>query len=177
MRRRLNHVGSATPRPRIGIVSYPAELDTGRKVSMSVDDDPELDEAQSLEVLDHSACIELLAHHRFVGRLALIVDGRPIILPVNYIFDHNSVVFCTASGTKLDAVTGGADVAFEVDDSSPLHHSGWSVLVRGHAEVITDPGELTRLRHGPLRPWAKGARANWVRITLEEISGRRIPDI
>jgi nitroimidazol reductase NimA-like FMN-containing flavoprotein (pyridoxamine 5'-phosphate oxidase superfamily) len=161
----------------MGIVSNPAELDTGRMVSMSVDDDPELDEAQRLEVLDHSACIELLAHHRFVGRLALIVDGRPIILPVNYIFDHNSVVFCTASGTKLDAVTGGADVAFEVDDSSPLHHSGWSVLVRGHAEVITDPGELTRLRHGPLRPWAKGARANWVRITLEEISGRRIPDI
>jgi nitroimidazol reductase NimA-like FMN-containing flavoprotein (pyridoxamine 5'-phosphate oxidase superfamily) len=84
-------------------------------------------------------------------------------------------VFCTAGGTKLNAVVGGADVAFEVDDSVPLRHSGWSVVVRGPAEVITDPGEVERLRRGPLRPWAKGARANWVRIRLDEISGRRIP--
>jgi nitroimidazol reductase NimA-like FMN-containing flavoprotein (pyridoxamine 5'-phosphate oxidase superfamily) len=146
-------------------------------VSLSGDHDSELDEAQRLEVLDRAACIELLAHHRFVGRLAIVVDGRPIILPVNYIVDDDSVVFCTANGTKLNAVLGGTNVAFEVDDSVPLHHSGWSVLVQGHAEVITDPQEVARLRHGPLRPWAKGARANWVRITLDEISGRRIPEI
>lgn len=146
-------------------------------MSLSGDHDSELDEAQRLEVLDRAACIELLAHHRFVGRLAIVVDGRPIILPVNYIVDDDSVVFCTANGTKLNAVLGGTNVAFEVDDSVPLHHSGWSVLVQGHAEVITDPQEVARLRHGPLRPWAKGARANWVRITLDEISGRRIPEI
>ena len=146
-------------------------------MAMSGNDDPGLDEAQRLESLDRDECIELLAHHRFVGRLAVVVDGRPLIFPVNYIVDHDSVVFCTASGTKLNAVVSGADVAFEVDDSVPLHHSGWSVLVRGYAEVITDPGDLARLRHGPLRPWAKGARANWVRISLDEISGRRIPKI
>jgi nitroimidazol reductase NimA-like FMN-containing flavoprotein (pyridoxamine 5'-phosphate oxidase superfamily) len=146
-------------------------------VGMSGDNGPELDEGQRLEVLDRAACIELLARHRFVGRLGFVVDGRPIILPVNYIFDDTAVVFCSASGTKLDAVAGGADVAFEVDDSVSLHHSGWSVLVQGHAELITDPGEVARLRHGPLRPWAKGARANWVRISLDEISGRRIPEI
>lgn len=146
-------------------------------MGVSSDDDPELDEALRLEVLDRDACIELLAHHRFVGRLGFVVDGRPIILPVNYLFDNDSVVFCTASGTKLNAVGDGADVAFEVDDSVPLRHSGWSVLVRGHAEVITNPGEVGRLRRGPLRPWAKGARSNWVRINVDEISGRRIPKI
>lgn len=144
---------------------------------MADDDDLERDEALRLEVLDEAACIELLAHHRFVGRVAFVVDDRPIVLPVNYIFDNDSVVFCTGSGTTLNAVAGGADVAFEVDDSVPLRHSGWSVLVRGHAEVVTDRGELARLRRGPLRPWAKGARANWIRIRLEEISGRQIPKI
>lgn len=146
-------------------------------MSMSDDDGPELDEGQRLEVLDRATCIELLAHHRFVGRLGFVVDRRPIILPVNYIVDSNSVVFCSVTGTKLAAVADGADVAFEVDDSASLHHSGWSVLVQGRAEAITDPGEVARLRHGPLRPWAKGARANWVRISLEEVSGRRIPEI
>jgi uncharacterized protein len=144
---------------------------------VSGDNDPVLDEAQGLEVLDRAACIELLAHHRFVGRLGFMIDGRPIILPVNYIFADNSVVFCTAGGSKLTAVADGADVAFEVDDSVPLHHSGWSVLVRGHAEVISDPGAVERLRRGPLRPWAKGTRVNWVRISLDDISGRRIPKI
>jgi len=140
------------------------------------DDDPGVGEAQRLEVLDRATCIDLLARHRFVGRLGVIADGRPVIFPVNYIFENESVVFCTATGTKLNVVAEGADVAFEVDDSQPLHHSGWSVLVRGHAEVITDPGEVARLRRGPLRPWAKGVRANWVRISVDEISGRRIPE-
>ena len=138
-------------------------------------DDSVLDEARRLEVLDRAACIELLAHHRFVGRLGFITEGRPMVLPVNYIVEGDSVVFCTAGGTKLNAIQGGADVAFEVDDTVPLYHSGWSVLVQGHADLITDPAEVARLRRGPLRPWAKGARANWVRISLDEISGRRIP--
>ena len=136
-----------------------------------------MDEAQLLEVLDRATCLELLAHHGFVGRLGFVVDGRPIILPVNYIVDADSVVFCTASGTKLNTIRGGANVAFEVDDSVPLHHSGWSVLVQGHADLVTDPADVARLQRGPLRPWAKGARANWVRIGLDEVSGRRIPPI
>ena len=65
-------------------------------MAMSGNDDPGLDEAQRLETLDRDECIELLAHHRFVGRLAVVVDGRPLIFPVNYIVDHDSVVFCTA---------------------------------------------------------------------------------
>lgn len=146
-------------------------------MSASGADGPELEEAERLEVLDRATCLELLAHHRFLGRLAIVIDGRPIILPVNYLFEDESIVFSTASGTKLHAVVGGADVAFEVDDSVPLHHSGWSVLVQGHAEVITDPGEVARLRSGPLRPWAKGAQGHWVRISVNEISGRRIPEI
>ena len=141
------------------------------------DPDDHMDEGHHLEVLDRAACIELLADHGFVGRLGFVVDGRPMVLPVNYIFDTDAVVFCTASGTKLNAIVHRADVAFEVDDSSPLHHSGWSVVLRGRAEVITDPQQVARLRRGPLNPWAKGARANWVRISLDEMSGRRIPGV
>lgn len=95
----------------------------------SVSHDDEIDEGQPLEVLDRAACIELLAHQGFLGRLGFEVDGRPMILPVNYVFEEDAVVFCTAGGTKLNAIVNRADVAFEVDDSSPLHHSGWSVVI------------------------------------------------
>ncbi len=144
---------------------------------MSDRDHHDVGEGQQLEDLDRDTCIELLARHQFVGRLGFVVDGRPMILPVNYIFDTDSVVFCTTGGTKLNSVVSRADVVFEVDDSSALHQSGWSVVVRGQAEVITDAEQLERLRDGPLRPWAGGARATWVRISLDEISGRRIPGV
>lgn len=141
------------------------------------EDNAEMDEGQRLETLDRDECISLLRHGGFVGRLGLIVDGRPLVFPVNFMFDNDAVVFCTAAGTKLHAIVNGVDVAFEIDDSRALHHSGWSVLVQGRAEVVTDSGAVARFRGGPLRPWAKGARANWIRVPLGEVSGRRIPEI
>ena len=133
--------------------------------------------AQRLETLDRAECLALLAGRAFLGRLGVIVDGHPEIFPVNYVADSSAVVFCTAAGTKLDAIQHGSPVAFEVDDHQPLHHAGWSVMVRGSATVVTDRDELARLEAGPLRPWVRGARANWVRIEIAEISGRRLPGI
>ena len=120
--------------------------------------------------------VELLTHGSFVGRLGLVVDGRPLVLPVNYMVDRDTIVFCTAAGTKLNAIVGGSDVAFEVDESRSLVHSGWSVLVRGRAELVTDEADLAHLRAGPLRPWARGARSNWVRIALGSIAAAVVHD-
>ena len=140
-------------------------------------DEPAIDEGQPLEILGRDECVDLLTHGSFVGRLGLVVDEWPLVLPVNYMVDRGTIVFCTAQGTKLNTIVAGANVAFEVDDSRSLHHSGWSVLVRGRAEVVEDEADLAHLRAGPLRPWARGARARWVRIPLDEISGRRIPPL
>ena len=141
------------------------------------DDDRLADGAQRLETLDRDTCLALLTGHGFLGRLGVIVDGHPEIFPVNYVADASAIVFCTAAGTKLDAIEAGSPVTFEVDDHQPLHHAGWSVVARGPAAVVTDPDELARLRAGPLRSWVRGARANWVRIEIAEISGRRLPGI
>jgi nitroimidazol reductase NimA-like FMN-containing flavoprotein (pyridoxamine 5'-phosphate oxidase superfamily) len=144
---------------------------------MSASGEPEIDEGQPLEVLDRDLCVELLTHGSFVGRIGLVVKGRPLVLPVNYTIDRETIVFCTAAGTKSNAITDGADVAFEVGDSRSLVHSGRSVVVRGRARLVEDEADLAHLRAGPLRPWARGARANWVRIALDEVSGRRIPPV
>jgi len=67
-------------------------------------------------------------------------------------------------------------VAFEVDASRPLYHSGWSVAVQGTAHEIVDAAQLDRLRRGPLKSWAVRPSAHWVRISIEEVSGRRLPE-
>lgn len=130
-----------------------------------------------IEELSRDECLRLLQEESYVGRIGFIVDGRPMVLPVNYLAEGSSVVFCTASGTKLSAVSGGAPVVFEVDSSRPLYHSGWSVLVRGVASEVTDPDELDSLRRGPLHSWVTPSAEHWVRISIDEISGRRLPKI
>lgn len=132
------------------------------------------DEGTELEVLSEEECLGLLGES-YVGRVGFIVEGRPLVLPVNYLLRDRSVVFASGEGTKLRAIRQHPDVAFEIDFSRPLFHSGWSVLVVGLATVIEDPDELARLENGPLRPWARGARTHWVRIEIERVSGRRVP--
>jgi uncharacterized protein len=131
----------------------------------------------TVEALSREESIELLQRGAFVGRVGFVRDGRPDIVPVNYLAETpDAVVFCSAGGTKLSALTAGAPVVFEVDDQRPLYHAGWSVVVHGTAEEITDERELEYLRRGPLRSWAAHGSGRWVRIRVEEITGRRIPE-
>jgi nitroimidazol reductase NimA-like FMN-containing flavoprotein (pyridoxamine 5'-phosphate oxidase superfamily) len=128
-----------------------------------------------VEILSKEESLQLLQDKSYVGRVGFLDDGRLTVLPVNYLAEDDAVFFCTAQGTKLSALNGGAEVAFEVDSSQPLYHSGWSVLVNGTAEEVTDAAELDRLRRGPLKSWAVAASQHWVRISIDTISGRKIP--
>jgi nitroimidazol reductase NimA-like FMN-containing flavoprotein (pyridoxamine 5'-phosphate oxidase superfamily) len=109
-----------------------------------------------------------------LGRVGLVDDGRPLILPVNYVLDEATVVFRTDPGSKLAAALRGAAVAFEVDGVNAQQRTGWSVLVQGRAEHVTDPAELERLAAYRLVPWAPGARPHYVRVRSEKTTGRRI---
>lgn len=130
----------------------------------------------SIEELPREECLRLLRESSYVGRVGFVADGRPMVLPVNYLAEGDHVVFCTAPGTKLSSLRDGAPVAFEVDANRPLYTSGWSVLVQGMASEVTDAGELELLRRGPLTSWATSPSDHWIRISIDQISGRRIPE-
>jgi nitroimidazol reductase NimA-like FMN-containing flavoprotein (pyridoxamine 5'-phosphate oxidase superfamily) len=123
--------------------------------------------------LSRDECLRLLATAP-VGRVALSMGALPVVLPVNFVLDGESVVFRTGEGTKHEAAVSNTVVAFEVDQIDPLYHSGWSVLVTGVANVVTAPTEVTRLAALPLRPWADGQRGYYVRISGDRITGRRL---
>lgn len=130
-----------------------------------------------VETLSVDEAGQLLQRGAYVGRVGFVLDGQPHIVPVNYLAERpDEVVFCSLEGTKLGALSGGLPVVFEVDDQRPLYHAGWSVIVRGTADEITDEHQLDRLRRGPLHSWAAPADCRWIRIRVEEITGRRIPE-
>jgi nitroimidazol reductase NimA-like FMN-containing flavoprotein (pyridoxamine 5'-phosphate oxidase superfamily) len=123
--------------------------------------------------LSKSECFQLLARER-LGRVAVVDDRGPVVFPVNFVLNRHMVVFRTDAGTKLDAACRGSRVAFEVDGTDAVTHTGWSVVVRGEAVEVTDPAELTRLRKLPLDPWAPGTKTHYVRILPAVLTGRRI---
>jgi nitroimidazol reductase NimA-like FMN-containing flavoprotein (pyridoxamine 5'-phosphate oxidase superfamily) len=121
-------------------------------------------------------CFDLLAKHN-LGRLAFVakVGVMPLIIPVNYVVDEDTLVFRSDPGSKLTAAIRGAPVAFEVDGGyDENNQTGWSVVVHGHAEEVTDPTELDRLEQLPLTPWSPGPKSHYVRVRPGQINGRRI---
>ena len=118
-------------------------------------------------------CQRHLAQEVF-GRVAVLVDGRPQIFPVNYAMDDDDVVFRTDPGTKLHAIDEVGSVAFEIDGVDLERETGWSVVVIGQASWVTRPDHLERLRRLPLVPWAHGEKSTFVRIIPRTITGRRI---
>lgn len=131
---------------------------------------------EGLEVLTPEQCYELLDMSP-VGRIAFMAAGAPMILPVNHSVDGRTIAFRINSGATYDTAIMRRDVAFEVDGYDEATRTGWSVLVRGTADLEEDPVVLTRLSELDLHPWADTAdRPEWVRIHPNEVTGRRIPD-
>lgn len=128
-----------------------------------------------MHVLSEDDCLTLLAG-RAVGRIVFVdPDGQPMALPVNYVLRDRTVAFRTDPGSKLAGSVLGK-VAFEVDDVDPLYHEGWSVVVKGIGQEITEAIDSwsEEIRTEQLLPWAAGERKHWIVIANPSFSGRRI---
>lgn len=126
-----------------------------------------------LEVLSRAECLRLVATSQ-VGRVVITEKALPAAFPVNFVLVGGDVLFLTGAGGKLEAATAGQVVAFEVDQIDQVRRTGWSVLIRGEAEVVDDPEELAAT---PLLfdgPWGGGPDLHLVRVGAEIVSGRRL---
>ena len=126
-----------------------------------------------LKVLSSAECFDLLEPGG-IGRVGITEAEGVIILPVNYAVKDQAIIYRTAPDTLL-AVHVNTQVSFEVDQCDEILHEGWSVLVHGHADEVTDEHQVKQLEEtARLKPWAPGARDVYVRLAPTEISGRRI---
>lgn len=124
------------------------------------------------EVLDAAACWALLGEAD-VGRLAVDNGGRPDIFPINFVIDEQSIVFRTGPGTKLAASALMHYVAFEIDGYEPENRVAWSVVVKGRANQIERMQDVYDADDLPLFPWVASDKPDFVRITADEVTGRR----
>ena len=127
-----------------------------------------------LEHLPHEECLRLLRENT-VGRVALVVDDFPIVLPVSYRLLETSgltwVVLRTRPGNVIDQAP--MNVAFEIDGIDPTYQQGWSVLVRGTLHHVDPDAADFRERFDP-EPWLLAERDAWLAIQPFAVSGRRL---
>lgn len=129
-----------------------------------------------LTELSREECLRLLGT-AVVGRVVVLTPGHtPVIRPVNYVFDERSqsIVFRCAHGTKLISLLAAARAWFEVDEIDPVGRTGWSVIIAGVTEPVTERPEVARLERLALHSWVTGPGAHWMRVRARVVSGRRI---
>ena len=133
--------------------------------------------APALTELSRDDCLRLLRAGQ-IGRLVVLtgLSNTPVIRPVNYVFDEasQSVVFRCTEGTKLVTLVRASRAWFEVDEIDVVNRAGWSVLISGVTEPVTERHEIRRLEGLGLDSWIAGPESRWVRIRARVVSGRRV---
>jgi uncharacterized protein len=127
---------------------------------------------QNVVILSDQDCWSLLRNHN-LGRLAIVIEGRPRIFPVNYVAAEGAVIFRTEPGAKLKYGPGSL-ACFEIDGHDQRTSMAWSVMAVGVLEDITDANDerSSGLRRLPVEPAAPGTRLHWLALNPDEVSGR-----
>ncbi len=109
-----------------------------------------------------------------VGRMVFAGQRGLEAIPVNYAMLDGDIVVRTGRHTDMVASAAQTQVSFEVDRLDEALAEGWSVLASGLAQVVTTPAELETVRSLRIEPWAGGSKDIYLRITVNEMTGRRI---
>jgi len=128
----------------------------------------------STEVLSAEECTNCLAGTK-VGRVAVSTGALPAIYSVVYVLSGDRVVFRVPAQSRLLRALDQAVVAFSIDRFDDDARGGWSVLVQGVAEQVTDAAAIAQLRALPLPSWSKEPGADrFVHISTDHLSGTRV---
>ncbi len=127
---------------------------------------------RSLVALSRTECVALLNDAK-IGRAVFTERALPAVLPVTFVVYGDAIVIATSAGTRLAAAAHRGVLAFEVDEIDPDRRTGWSVVVTGLPDLVTDPLERARVK-AVLSPWAPGAHDVYIRLPLTVLTGRCI---
>jgi transcriptional regulator with XRE-family HTH domain len=134
---------------------------------------PPSEERPVPELLTPAQCRGYLATGG-VGRMVFAGPRGPEAIPVNYAMLDGDIVVRTGRHASLVARVVRTRVSFEVDHLDEALAEGWSVLASGLARVVTTRCELEAVRSLGIEPWAGGGKDTYLRISITDITGRRV---
>jgi nitroimidazol reductase NimA-like FMN-containing flavoprotein (pyridoxamine 5'-phosphate oxidase superfamily) len=93
------------------------------------------------------AIIEEFLHDQEIGRLATSLNGKPYVIPINYVYTNGKIIFhSNIEGKKMETIALNPWVCFEVDsyekrEADKLCNYSYnyvSVVLNGYAKIIDD---------------------------------------
>jgi nitroimidazol reductase NimA-like FMN-containing flavoprotein (pyridoxamine 5'-phosphate oxidase superfamily) len=123
----------------------------------------------NVQTLTGDQCLNRLSRQR-IGRVSVSKDALPIIVPVDYARDGDSIVFRARQHSMLAQACDESVVAFEVDEFSRTSNAGWSVQIVGMATLLAAAERVHALTLG-LPGSAGDAGQEFIRLRLDRISG------
>jgi uncharacterized protein len=109
---------------------------------------------RGVQQLTREQCVARLSR-RNVGRVSVSMGALPVVVPVDYLVDDDSVIFRSPINRGLASACDGAVIAFQVDDFASLADTDarWSVHIVGVGSIVdaaeTEP--LVRLHTAAVR--------------------------
>jgi transcriptional regulator with XRE-family HTH domain len=126
-----------------------------------------------LVTMDEEECRGYLAGGG-VGRVVFRSSGRPVALPVNFKTSAADVVFRSTDDGEVSAIGSEEPVSFEVDRIDDAMREGWSVLATGTVHPVSSTEQIHEVQALGIEPWAGGERCTYFRLTVTELTGKRI---
>lgn len=144
------------------------------------------------EITDPAA-IEDILRQGSICHLAMVDDGEPYVLPMNFGYSDGALfLHCAAAGRKLDVLRKNprvcfaveTDVAMLIDPEVACNGSARyrSVVGMGTAQIIEDPDAMARALDvlmaqagGPTGPYPADSLRNMriIRIDIESMTGKQ----
>lgn len=132
------------------------------------------DERKPVE-LEPKVALGLLTRAEF-GRVAFVADGLPVIRPLNHVVFEGRLIVCTQRSSVFAAAVRAQPhlpVAYQADEIESHGRIGWSVLVDGTADDITDEPGADRLGRR-VQSWIDRPLDTVIAISPERVSGLRL---
>lgn len=123
--------------------------------------------------LESEDCLDLLRTHT-VGRVAWeTAAGEVMVLPVNYVYLRERILFRTSPHAVLAELVGTQAASFQVDDIDVDTGNGWAVLAVGHT-VEEDVQQLVEAGEELPDTWLEDHKDLLIAIEPTQITGRVI---
>jgi hypothetical protein len=150
---------------------------------------------RKIGAMTRSEALSLLAGVS-MGRIVFTENAMPAVRPASHLVESGVIVVRSHDGSAVVPAAGdrivvpaarvpGADpdkalehgtvVAYEADAIDIDSRLGWSVVVTGTAEPVTDPGDIARYA-AALPPWTAAGEGQLIRVDPGIVTGYRLLD-
>ncbi len=110
-----------------------------------------------------------LLREESIGIIGIEAEGAPELRPVNYAVHRADVIIRTDRGLLFEAARNGLRASLAVTRVDEDERRAWSVVVKGRLT----PGDAA-IDGAQLFSWAHSGKEERIRLSIDELSGRRI---